>query len=282
MARCRCHRAGGYRGGTPCRAPGVRGDPTFAAGGSTKLSREVATELERDPVYLVRTPAFDGPIELLLTLAQRAEVDLKAIPLASLTDDYLRAIEQDRPPLERLAGFLVIGARLVQLKAAGLMPESVAGEEEELEAWEDAIKGRLEEYKRFKELAESLMRRHATGRFTFAGLLEPDVVPQARVQVSLEALASAFQQVLDRLPPPQQVTVEMEQVSLADKLEELRSMLGRQPQMNFSAMFRHARTRLEAVVTFLALLELIRIGQARVAQASAFAEIMVYGQETEQ
>ena len=59
-------------------------------------------------------------------------------------------------------------------------------------------------------------------------------------------------------------------------------MLGRQPQMNFSAMFRHARTRLEAVVTFLALLELIRIGQARVAQASAFAEIMVYGQETEQ
>jgi len=107
-------------------------------------------------------------------------------------------------------------------------------------------------------------------------------VPQARVQVSLEALASAFQQVLDRLPPPQQVTVEMEQVSLADKLEELRSMLGRQPQMNFSAMFRHARTRLEAVVTFLALLELIRIGQARVAQASAFAEIMVYGQETEQ
>jgi segregation and condensation protein A len=68
-------------------------------------------------------------------------------------------------------------------------------------------------------------------------------------------------------------------VSLADKLEELRGMLARQPQMNFSAVFRHARTRLEAVVTFLALLELIRIGQARVAQSSAFAEIIVYGQE---
>jgi segregation and condensation protein A len=175
----------------------------------------------------------------------------------------------------------VIGARLVQLKAAGLMPEATVEEEEDLQAWEDAIKGRLEEYKRFKELAESLMRRHASGRFTFAGLLEPDVVPQARVQVSLEALASAFQQVLDRLPAPQQVTVEMEQVSLADKLEELRSMLLRQPQMNFSAVFRHARTRLEAVVIFLALLELIRIGQARVAQSSAFAEIMVYGQEAE-
>lgn len=237
------------------------------------------TEVERDPVYIVRTPAFDGPIELLLTLAQRAEVDLKAIPLASLTDDYLRVIAEDRPSLDRLAAFLVIGARLVQLKAAALMPEVTAGEEEDLQAWEDAIKGRLEEYKRFKELAESLMRRHASGRFTFAGLLEPDVVPQARVQVSLEALASAFQQVLDRLPPPQQVTVEMEQVSLADKLEELRGMLIRQPQMNFSAVFRHARTRLEAVVMFLALLELIRIGQARVAQSSAFAEIMVYGEE---
>src|SRR5207237_9453458 len=197
----------------------------------TELSREVAAELERDPVYLVRTAAFDGPIELLLTLAQRAEVDLGAIPLASLTDDYLRAIEHERPPLDRLAAFLVIGAPLVQLKAAALMPEAQVGEEEDLQAWEDAIKGRLEEYKRFKELAESLMRRHASGRFTFAGLLEPDVIPQARVQVSLDALASASQQVLDRLPPPGQVTVEMEQFSLGEKLEEYRRMLYRLAQL---------------------------------------------------
>jgi segregation and condensation protein A len=243
------------------------------------LTRETAAELERDPVYIVRTPAFDGPIELLLSLAQRAEVDLKAISLASLTDEYLRAIEQDHPPLDRLAAFLVIGARLVQLKAAGLMPDAMVGEEDDLQAWEDAIKGRLEEYKRFKELAESLMRRHASGRFTFAGLLEPDVVPQARVQVSLDALATAFRLVLDRLPPPGQVTVEMEHVSLGDKLEELRNMLAHQAQLNFSAIFRHARTRLEAVVTFLALLELIRIGEARVAQATPFAEITVHGQE---
>ena len=236
------------------------------------------TELERDPVYIVRTPAFDGPIELLLTLAQRAEVDLKAISLATLTDDYLRAIEEQHPPLDRLAAFLVIGARLVQLKAAGLMPDATVGEEDDLQAWEDAIKGRLEEYKRFKELADSLMRRHASGRFTFAGLLEPDVIPQARVQVSLDTLASAFRQVLDRLPP-EQVTVQMEHVSLGEKLEELRQMLARQAQLNFSAIFRHARTRLEAVVTFLALLELIRIGEARVAQASAFGEITVHGQE---
>ena len=67
------------------------------------MTAEVTTELERDPVYVVRTAAFDGPIELLLTLAQRAEVDLKTIPLASLTDDYLRAIDQERPPLDRLA-----------------------------------------------------------------------------------------------------------------------------------------------------------------------------------
>lgn len=226
----------------------------------------------------MRTPAFDGPIELLLSLAQRAEVDLKVIPLASLTDDFLRAIEVEHPPLDRMAAFLVIASRLVQLKAAALMPEPGAGEgEEDLQAWEDAIKGRLEEYRRFKELAESIMRRHASGRFTFAGLLEPEVIPQARVQVSLDVLAAAFQQVLDRLPPPEQVTVELEQVSLADKLDDLRSLLSRQHQVNFSAIFRNARTRLEAVVTFLALLELIRIGEARVAQASTFGEITVQG-----
>ena len=232
-------------------------------------------EIERDPVYLVRTPAFDGPIELLLTLAQRAEVDLRAIALASLTDDYLREVENRRPPLDQLAAFLVIGARLVQLKAAGLMPKSVVAEEEDLQAWEDAIKGRLEEYKRFKELAESLMHRHASGRFTFAGLLEPEVVPQARVQVSLDALASAFQHVLDRLPPADQVTFEMEHVSLGEKLDDLRQMLRGHPEMNFSAVFSRSRSRLEAVVTFLALLELIRIGEVSVVQSFAFTEIQV-------
>jgi segregation and condensation protein A len=238
-----------------------------------------ASEFEGDPVYLVRTAAFDGPIELLLNLAQRAEVDLKAVPLAQLTDDYLRAVQERRPPIDRLAAFLVIGARLVRLKAAGLMPEPVEGEVEDLEAWEDAIKGRLDEYKRFKELAESIMRRHATGQFTFAGLFEPEVLPQPLVKVKLDALAAAFQQVLDRLPPQDQVTVEFEHVSLSEKLEDLRQMLLRQPQMNFSAIFRNARTRLEAVVTFLALLELIRIGDARVVQPSAFGEIMVHAQE---
>jgi segregation and condensation protein A len=243
------------------------------------LRNQATVELDRDPVYLVRTPAFDGPIELLLTLAMRAEVDLKTIALGGLTDEYLRAIEARRPPIDQLAAFLVIGSRLVQLKAAALMPNSDESGEEDLEAWEDAIRGRLEEYKRFKELADSLMRRHASGRFTFAGLLEPEVIPQPRVQVNLDALAAAFKQVLDRLPPPDEVGIEMEQVSLSDKLDELRSMLRRQPQMNFTAIFRHARTRLEAVVTFLALLELIRIAEARVVQTSAFGEITVHAQQ---
>ena len=234
--------------------------------------------VEQAPIYLVRTAAFDGPIELLLSLAQRSEVDLRAIPLASLTDDYLRAIEGQRPPLDQLAAFLVIGARLVQLKAAGLLPREDVADVEDLEAWEEAIKGRLSEYKRFKELAESLMQRHASGRFTFAGLLEPEVIPQARVQVSLDALASAFQHVLDRLPPQDQVSFEMEHVSLNDKLEELRRMLSRHPEMNFSAVFSRSRTRLEAVVTFLALLELIRIGEVSVAQSDAFTEIQVRSQ----
>jgi len=232
-------------------------------------------ELEQNPVYLVRSPAFDGPIELLLSLAQSAEVDLKAIQLATLTDDYLRAIERERPPLDRLAAFLVIGARLVQIKAAGLMPQPSSTEEDDLEAWEEAIKGRLAEYKRFKELAESLMRRHATGRFSFAGLFEPEVIPQARVQVSLDALAAAFQQVLDRLPPPEQIAFEMEHISLADKLEELRRLLSGQAETSFTAVFSRARTRLEAVVIFLALLELIRIGEISVVQGSPFAEIKV-------
>jgi len=228
-----------------------------------------------DPVFLVRSPAFSGPIELLLALATRAEVNLRTIALASLTDAYLAALAQERPPLDRMAAFLVIGARLVQLKAAGLLPGATPTETEDLQAWEDAVRGRLQEYRRFKELAESLMRRHAQGRFTFAGLLEPEVIPQARVQVNLDALATAFAQVLDRLPPVEALTVELQQVSLDEKVEALRTMLQQHSELNFSAIFTRARSRLEAVVTFLALLELIRIGEAMVIQASPFAPIRV-------
>jgi segregation and condensation protein A len=226
-------------------------------------------------VYLVRTPAFEGPIELLVSLAQRAEVDLAIIPLAALTDDYLRALEATPPPLDQMAAFLVIGARLVQLKAAALLPGPPMEAEEDLEAWESAIRGRLEEYKRFKMLAESIMRRHASGHFTFAGLFEPEVIREPIVQVSLDALASAFQQVLDRLPPPQAITLEMEHVSLSEKLEQLRGMMRIHREMNFSAVFAQARTRVEAVVMFLALLELIRIGEINVVQSAPFAEIRV-------
>ena len=174
-----------------------------------------------------------------------------------------------------MAAFLVIGARLVQLKAAALLPGATAAETEDVEAWESAIRGRLEEYKRFKELAESIMRRHASGHFTFAGLFEPEVIRESKVQVSLDALAAAFRQVMDRLPPAESVTVAVEHVSLADKLEQLREMIRVHPEMNFTAVFAQARTRLEAVVTFLALLELIRIGEIIVIQPSPFAQIRV-------
>jgi segregation and condensation protein A len=93
--------------------------------------------------------------------------------------------------------------------------------------------------------------------------------------MTLDLLAAAFQQVMDRLPPVEALTIEMEHVSLGDKLEQLRAMMSAHPEMNFSAVFTRARTRLEAVVTFLALLELIRIGEVSVVQPTPFAEIRV-------
>ena len=230
---------------------------------------------KQDPVFLVHTPAFEGPIELLASLAERAEVALETIPLADLTDAYLRALERDRPPLDRAAAFLVVAARLVQLKAARLFSEATRESEEELGSWEDAVRDRLQEYRRFKELAEALMQRHASGRFTFAGLLEPSVVPEARVQVSLDALAVACQQVLDRLPPAATLTVDLGEVSLSDKLEQLRAVVREGRAITFVTLFVRAATRLEAVITFLALLELIRIGEVTVHQASVFGEIQI-------
>ena len=217
----------------------------------------------------------------MLSLAERAEVELAAVPLANLAEDYLEAIAQRRPGLEQMGAFLVIGARLCQLKAARLLPSEESETEEDLERWEDAIKGRLEEYRRFKELATSIMERHASGNFTFAGLFEPEVIPQASVRLDLDALAAAFQQVIDRLPPVGELAVELEQISLAQKEEEIRAALHRHGETNFSALFLKARTRMEAVVTFLALLELIRIGDVIVLQPRPFGEIRVRSRSEE-
>jgi segregation and condensation protein A len=239
----------------------------------TPQGGNLATELR------VKTAVFEGPIDLLLTLAQRRQLDLNQLRLADLTADYLAEIGLDdsgvaRRPPEEMAVFLVVGSRLLALKAAALLPVAVS-EEEDLASWEDQVRERMQEYSRFKEAALELMRRHAEGGFAFTSAIEAEVVPSERLAIEPDGLAAAFQAVLDRLPAPDEVQVELRHYSLAAEADAIRTRLLDTDRTSFTALFDSAESRLHAVVIFLALLELVRRGEARFNQRAIFGEIDV-------
>lgn len=243
------------------------------------MSDEVITA-QRDPADALRvhTEVFDGPIDLLLTLAHRNQVDLNRVRLADLTWEYLDSLGQrDRQkPAEEMAAFLLVGSKLLVLKAAGLLPGATGDEggEEDLERWEEQVRERMREYQRFKEAAQELMRRHQQGGASFGALFEGEVIPSERLAISPDGLAAAFQSVLDRLPAAEEVSVELSNYSLAEEMERVRTrLLG--GQLAFGELFSEAENRLQAVVIFLALLELIRLGEAGVRQTSTFGEIEI-------
>jgi len=224
----------------------------------------------------VRQDAFSGPIELLLQLAQRQELDVAAIRLHELTSAYLTSLQSvSRPSPERMGAFLVVAAKLIQLKAARLLPSLHPPEEEDLDDWENGMRDRLVEYRKFKALATELMRQHAAGQFAFASLLQPEIVPQEALQIDLDILTAAFAEILQRLPPPESVEVELHSFSLEEKLANLRRLLAQEAEVDFAQIFATARSRLEAVMIFLALLELIRQSEAEVTQARSFGPIHV-------
>jgi len=229
------------------------------------------------PGLRVRTEVFEGPIDLLLTLAQRQQLDLNQVRLGDLTWDYIESLGRGgRRPAEEMAAFLLVGSKLLALKAAGLLPGTATeAEEEDLERWEEQVRERMLEYARFKAAALELMRRHQEGGPSFASLLEGEVVPSERLALHPDGLAAAFQAVLDRLPAPEEVAVEISSYSLGEEMDRVRTRLGGQKEIAFSDLFERAENRLHAVVIFLALLELIRLGEAGVRQKSTFGEIEV-------
>src|ERR1700694_519410 len=252
----------------------------------TPSSTAPATDVDagRKPGILdrvrVQTPVFEGPIDLLLTRAQRLQVDLNQVRLADLAWDYLNDIKSGdggraRSP-EETAAFLVVASRLLALKAAGLLPGAAGEEEEEdLEAWQDAVRERMLEYQRFKDAAAELMRRHQEGGFSFPSAVEGEIIPSEQIQINPDGLAAAFQAILDRLPEPGDLQVDLSNYSLSDEMVRIRERLAEEPATSFTAVFTAGETRLHAGVIFLALLELIRLGEAQFRQRATFGEIEI-------
>ena len=222
--------------------------------------------------HTVAVGEFDGPLGILLDLVERGRMEVTAISVAEVTENYLERVKKLGPVSpETLSEFLQLGARLLYIKSLALLPHESAPEQaEELRQ----LNLELEEYSRMQTAAAqlgALSRRPAFGR-TATVTLPIHELPLPELE--LPALAEAFTRALKRLEPARPTGVIPRHLSLETVLRRLRQRLSG-GNFELQALLDSCANRLEVIVTFLALLELIRGGEARVTQAGQFASITV-------
>ena len=223
----------------------------------------------------VKTPVFEGPLELLLALVEREEVDIFQVSLAKVTDSYLVELagREVADPAE-MAEFLWMAARLLLLKSIRLLPgEEPTDEETELLGWEEDVRQRLEEYRAYKEMAVGLMTRAEQEPFAFPP--PPRQVDAAGQEEPLEVglLVVAFNSVLARVPP-RPLVVTGRTWTLEEKLDVITRRLRHGP-IELVELILESEDRLEAVVTFVAVLELLRRSLISVRQKERFGPIHI-------
>jgi segregation and condensation protein A len=227
------------------------------------------------PRLPISTPVFEGPLELLLALAEREEVDIFQVSLSRITDAYLAEIaaREVQDPHE-MAEFLWMAARLLLLKSIRLLPgEQPSDEETELLGWEEDVRQRLEEYRAYKAMAQDLMSRAEQETFAFPPPAR-EVEPGGQEQpLDVDLLVAAFNSVLARIPP-RPVVITGRTWTLEEKLDLITQRL-RQGPIELLGLILESEDRLEAVVTFVAVLELVRRSAITVKQKERFGPIHI-------
>ncbi|MEO8897645.1 MAG: segregation/condensation protein A [Candidatus Dormibacter sp.] len=244
---------------------------TTPAGGSSSPGTDTAGRFHVD------VAGFSGTLEQLVVRAQRGEIDLDGVAVAEITGSYRERMEAggEQVDLREVADFLSLAARLVALKAARLNPAQPGDDDEVEDGQADDAGRRLTEYRLFKAAAEALLAEAAEeGTRSFLGLVAPEVIPVERLRIPPERLAAAFREVLLRLSAAEPLPVGAVIFSVAEKMAQIRHRL-RDGELAFDDLFAGVTTRLEAVASFLALLELLRLGEAIVDQGEPFGPITV-------
>jgi len=226
--------------------------------------------------YKVNLPAFEGPLDLLLHLIRKHDVQVTDIPIAQVLEQYMAYLGLMQELNIDLAGeFILMAAELTHIKSKMLLPDSEEDEEEGEDPRADLAR-RLLEYQRFKEAAAALSSRPLLNREVFT---RPHVVEDDEEEENLEAdafkLLLAFQQILKNLKPEQYHEVAVERLSVTERIYELLEKLKITPQATFETLFEGQYTKAQCIVTFLALLEMARLKLIKVFQASLEAPIRI-------
>ncbi|MDD5421954.1 MAG: segregation/condensation protein A [Candidatus Omnitrophota bacterium] len=233
--------------------------------------------------YKVKLEVFEGPLDLLLYLIQKEEVDIYDIPIAKITDQYLEYLELMQLLDLNIAGeFLVMAATLMHIKSKLLLPPDETEEEAQEEDPRAELVRRLIEYKKFKEAASELLQmeshhKHFFARVGSSGANLDDYVPAEDdfFEASLFDLITAFTKVLKDIPKDAFYKVIKDEFTVSDKIHDILHMLVDKKTILFTELFKAAKNKAEIITIFLALLELIKIKEVVVGQAAHFGEIEI-------
>src|SRR6266581_2585022 len=224
--------------------------------------------------YVVHLPVFEGPLDLLLHLIEKRQMEITTISLVAVTDQYLAYLQQWQEPysmpLANMAAFISIAARLLYVKSQSLLPhtskEAMVGEMESAAAMADELRSHLLEYKLAKEIASYLRLREEAGLQTFgrSGLLagiEAQLAwsPPTLLGLEIDTLARAFGRILElraRDEANNAAFLPLARVRVSERIAEITSLLRTQPRLLLSDLLENETSRLVIIVTFLAVLEL--------------------------
>jgi segregation and condensation protein A len=234
--------------------------------------------------YEIKLDIFEGPLDLLLYLIRKNEIDIYNIPIALITEQYLEYLDLMRSLNLDLAGeYLVLAATLIHIKSRTLLPPVES--DDEMEEGEDPraeLVQQLLEYQAFKEAALSLEGRPLLERDVFtrgAPLEEPTEAEEdeeAIIEVGIYELVQAFRSIISGLDQSEDLAIDTEKMSLTDRINEIMERLSEEKQLTFTELLGERTDRKRIVYTFLAILELMKLRMVRAYQSGPFSAIRLF------
>ncbi len=235
--------------------------------------------LGRQLNYIVHTPVYEGPLDLLLNLIEHAELDITSVSLAMVTDQYLAYINSlEQISADEISAFLVIAAKLLQIKSEALLPRPPArevGEEDTAQSLVDQLKL----YKRYKEIGGWIFARQQANLRTYLRIAPPPKV-EAKLDLSnltLEKLVAAAEVAFakEAEKKPLGIIIAQPRVTIREKIDMIAKVMKEVERSTFSALIAEGASRIEIVVTFLAMLELIKRYRIHAHQEDLFGDIAI-------
>lgn len=238
---------------------------------------EFAAEADQ---YKVKLEAFEGPLDLLLYLIRKEEVSIYDIPIARISEqylDYLRAMQE--LDIGVAGEFLVMAATLIQIKSQMLLPRDPAAEGDETEDPRAELVYQLLEHQKFKAAANVLHQRATIESAAYARAVVEADKSNPEVSATVFQLFEVFREVLNRQRAITEIEIARDEMTMAEKITEIKLMLGEADEVSARALFERAHTKRELVLIFLAVLELVKELEIRLAQSEMFGDIIITRRE---